>query len=273
MKTIGMIVPTVDNSFFANLAHCVERELAAAGYRTLICDSSNNAEKEKEDISMLIELGTAGVIDVSGLSEVPAELIPADYPVVFVDRLPSGAQNMTWVANDDAQAMQEATAYLLEKGCRNIVLMPGYIAEHQDNPRVLGYQAALKEAGLEFDPSHVVNRKGTGSSEQETEELVMAMMKNGKKVDAIITSSDRAAFGAAKALGKCGYYVPEDVRLISFDNSTYSTMASPSITSIDRNPAELAKKAAEQLIRRISGEACENKVIVPVTLIKRDSTR
>ena len=75
---------------------------------------------------------------------------------------------------------------------------------------------------------------------REAGQLIMKVMKDGRRADGIITSSDRAAFGAMKALGKVGFYSPEDVRLISFDNSPYSTMASPSITSLDRNPASLA---------------------------------
>lgn len=272
MKTIGMIIPTTDNSFFSNLAHAAEKYMAAKGYQVLIADSGNDPEREKEYLKTFGEI-SCGIIDVSGLSEVPEEILKEDCPVVFVDRRPSSSKTITWVANDDAAAMKEATQYLLEKGCRSIILMPGYIAEHQENPRVTGYRSALEEAGVEFDPQYVLNRTGRGSSEQETQELVMNIMKDGKKVDAIITSSDRAAFGVTRALGKIGLYAPEDVRLIAFDNSPYSTMVSPSITAIDRNSEELSKKACEILLKKISGEEVAETTIVPVSLIKRDSTR
>ncbi|MBE6127944.1 MAG: LacI family transcriptional regulator [Erysipelotrichaceae bacterium] len=272
MKTIGMIIPTTDNSFFSSLAHAVEKNMAAKGYQVLIADSGNDPEREKEYLKTFTEIAE-GIIDVSGLSEVPEDILAENYPVVFVDRKPASDRKIVWVANDDAAAMKEATLYLIEKGCRNILLMPGYIAERQDNPRVIGYRSALAEAGLEFDPLYVLNRTGKGSSEQETQELVMKIMKEGKKVDAIITSSDRAAFGVTRALGKIGLYAPEDVRLIAFDNSPYSTMVSPSITAIDRNPEELSGKACEILLKLIAGEEAEETTIVPVSLIRRDSTR
>lgn len=94
-----------------------------------------------------------------------------------------------------------------------------------------------------------------------------------RKADGIITSSDRAAFGAMKALGKVGYYAPEDVKLISFDNSPYSTMASPSITSLDRNPASLAGRACEILLDLIAGKDVQKENIISVSLVERDSTR
>ena len=272
MKIIGMILPTADNSFFSSLAHTAEQALAGKGYRLLVCDSGNDAEKEMGYLKTLSSL-CEGILDVSGLSEFPEDILPDRYPVVFVDRRPSSKRAIPWVANDDEAAMKEATEYLIEKGCRNILLMPGFIAQSQDNPRIRGYMAALKENGIDFDPQYVLRRTGKGSSESETEELVMNIMREGKKVDAIITSSDRAAFGVTKALGKTGYYVPEDVKLIAFDNSPYSTMASPSITAIDRNAAEISKSACEVLLKVIAKEEAADTTVIPVSLVRRDSTR
>lgn len=273
MKTIGMIVPTMDNSFFASLAHAVSEEMKKNGYTVLMCDSRNDAETEKTYYSTLKEAGVSGVISVSGLSQVSEEILPASLPIVWVDRVPKSEREIPWVANDDEAAMKEAAAYLIKKGCQHILLMPGYIAEHQDNPRLNGYRKALAEAGIEFDPLYVLNRTGKGSSEQETVELIMTVMKEGRKVDGIITSSDRAAFGAMKALGKVGFYAPEDVRLISFDNSPYSTMASPSITALDRNPASLAAKACAILEDLMAGKDVQKENIISVSLVERDSTR
>ncbi len=72
---------------------------------------------------------------------------------------------------------------------------------------------------------------------------------------------------------KVGFYSPEDVKLISFDNSPYSTMASPSITSLDRNPASLAAKACQILLDLIEGKEVNKENIIGVSLVERDSTR
>ena len=92
-------------------------------------------------------------------------------------------------------------------------------------------------------------------------------------VDAIITSSDRAAFGVMTALHEVGLYVPEDVKLISFDNSPYSTMASPAVTALDRRPQELAETACAHLLALMRGETAPARTVIPVSLIRRDSTR
>ena len=243
------------------------------GYSVFACDSRNDAETEKAYFSTLKEMKASGIICVSGLSRVTDDIVPADLPLVWADRVPQSERKIPWAANDDEAAMKEATQLLIKKGCTNLLLLPGYLAEHQESPRVKGYREGLTENGIEFREEFILNRKGKGTSEQETEELVMNLLRNGTKVDGIITSSDRAAFGAMKALGKVGCYAPEDVKLISFDNSPYSMMASPSITSIDRNPALLAKKACELLLDEIEGKEVQTENVIEVSLIERDSTR
>ncbi len=273
-KVAGIIIPTVDNSFFAGLAHYAECCLYEKGYRTMICSSANDAEKEKEYLRTLAGNGAEGILCVSGLSALEDGLLPEDFPFVWVDRHPSSGRPIPWVANDDRAAMEEAAEYLVEKGCRNILLMPGYLAEKSESPRVEGYRQALKKCGIEWNPKYILNRSGQGSSEKETEELVRGIIREGCPVDGIITSSDRAAFGAIAALRSVGLYVPEDVKLISFDNSPYSAMASPAITALDRKPKQLAEEACEILLAMMEGgePPCMEK-IVPVVLEKRDSTR
>ena len=273
-RMIGMIVPTMDNPFFASLACEVEACLSGRQYGLLLCSSANDAEREKAYFRMLAEKGAAGILCVSGLSALPDGLLPEDYPLVWLDRRPESARPVPWVANDDAAATEEATAYLLEKGCKDILLLPGFLAEHQESPRVAGYRAALERYGVAFREEYVLRRGGKKSSEAETEELLLALLKNGDAIDGVIASSDRSAFGAMTALRKVGRYVPEDVKLICFDNSPYSTMASPSVTALDRNPRLLAERACETLLRILGGSAAtEEKTLVPVSLVQRDSTR
>ena len=273
-RMIGMIVPTVDNPFFASLACEVEQFLSARQYDLLLCGSANSAAREKEYFRMLIDKGAAGILCVSGLSALPDGLLPEDYPLVWLDRRPEASRAVPWVANDDAAATEAATEYLLDKGCRNILLLPGFLAEQQESPRVVGYRRALEKRGIAFREKYVLRRGGRKPSETETEELMLALLKDGDAIDGVIASSDRSAFGAMTALRKVGRYAPEDVKLICFDNSPYSTMASPSITALDRNPELLAEKGCETLLQILNkSDAINFETIVPVSLVQRDSTR
>ena len=270
---VGIVIPTVDNSFFSNLADSAARCLSELGCTALILSSLNSAEQEKENLKALTALGVKGILCVSGLSALPEGLLPADFPLVWLDRHPASEREIPLVANDDRAAMAEATEYLIGQGCRNILLMPGYLAETRLSPRVIGYEEALRKHGIEPNPAYILHRAGKRPSETETEELVRELMGRGVSVDAIITSSDRAAFGVITALHRVGLYVPEDVKLISFDNSPYSSMASPAITALDRNPRLLAETACRCLMDRVAGRPVEKETIIPVSLCRRDSTR
>ena len=270
---IGIVIPTVDNIFFSNLANFAERFLHGRGYTALILSSDNSAEKEKDHLQALAEMGVRGILCVSGLSALPEDLLPEGLPMVWVDRHPDSSREIPLVANDDRAAMREATEYLIGQGCRNILLMPGYLAENRTSPRVLGYEEALRAHGIEPRAEYILNRAGRKPSETETGELVRAAMGQGMAIDGIITSSDRAAFGVITALHDVGLYVPEDVKLISFDNSPYSLMASPAITALDRRPQELAETACRLLEDLIAGKEVPAVTIIPVSLCRRDSTR
>ncbi len=271
--SVGIVIPAADNSFFASLTDSAAQCLYDLGYTALILSSANSAEKEKEHLKALVSLGVKGILCVSGLSTLPEDLLPPDFPLVWMDRQPASTRAIPLVANDDRSAMEEAAEYLIGQGCRNILLMPGYLAETRLSPRVIGYEEALKKHGIEPNPAYIVNRAGQKASETETEELVRDLMGQGLPVDGIITSSDRAAFGVITALHRVGLYVPEDVKLICFDNSPYSAMASPAITALDRNPRLLAENACRRLLDLIDGRETEQKTIIPVSLCRRDSTR
>lgn len=274
MKTIGMIIPTPDNSFFSNLVSQVERQLKQLGFGMIVCTSENNAEREKEQFRLLENLHVDGILCVSGLSDFPDDLISQNLPVVWLDRVPTSQRRIPWVANDDMEATRIATELLLNKGCTHILLAPGFIAENRNNPRVAGYRSALQNHGIIFSDKCVLNRPGINTSEVETEKLVRHHLEEGGQVDGIITSSDRAAFGAIVALRSVGFYVPEDVRLISFDNSPYAATVSPAITALDRNPSALAQKACEIMLDLIKGKKPEQlEHIIPVSLTERESTR
>lgn len=251
MKTIGMIVPTVDNSFFSSLVCEVEKYMHRQGYLTLVASVNNQAESEKEYLSALASM-CQGLICVSGLDRLPEQLLDENFPLVWVDRKPRSVRPIPWVANDDGQAMEEAASRLIAKGCREIILLPGYQGQEESSFRIEGYKKALERHGLPFKAENVLKRKARKSSEAESEELVEQLLKDGRKIDGLITSSDRAAFGVMSALNKVGYYVPEDVRLMSFDNSPFAAIGPASLTAIDRHPERLAAKACEILLAIIA---------------------
>lgn len=273
-KRIGMIVPTVDNPFFAGLICRTQEILKEDGYDLLVCSSANDAELEKASFRSLIESGVSGILCVSGLSSLPDGLLPENEPLVWLDRRPKASRPVPFVSNDDAAAMEAAATCLLKKGCRHLLLLPGFLAERQQSPRVIGYRRALEQYGLPYREEYVLERSGSAPTEVETEALVRGILRHDRDIDGILASSDRSAFGAIAALRSVGLYVPEDVKLICFDNSPYASLATPALTTLDRNAGQLAGEACRLLLAQIAGAPpTDTHITVPVSLILRDSTR
>ena len=273
-KFIGMIVPDISNTFFSALAFSAQKYLQDMDCSLLICSSSNQVETEKKHFVGLNALGVVGILCVSGLSEIPNDLLENSAPIVFLDRRPVNAEKKLWAANDDVEATRMATQYLIDKGCKNILMIPGYIAGRHESLQEQGYTKALAENNLPINETYVLKRPGKEASHVEAEKMVRDFLRKELPVDGIIASSDRSAFGALKAFRSVGLYVPEDVKMISFDDTLYSELATPALTSLDRQPKKLAQTACDLLLKQIAGDEPEKIVhYVPVTLQKRDSTR
>ncbi|MBR1420322.1 MAG: substrate-binding domain-containing protein [Selenomonadaceae bacterium] len=231
-------------------------------------------EVEESHFKNLAELGVSGILCVSGLSSLAENLIDEKFPLIFLDRRPANAEKFAWVANNDVDATRLATQYLIDKGCKNIIMIPGYIAGHHESLQEQGYRKALESNGIEIDESYILKRPGEKSSHIEVEKIVTDFLRRELPIDGIIASSDRSAFGALKAFRSVGLYVPEDVKMISFDDTLYSELATPSLTSLNRQPEKLAKTACDLLIQQIDGNQPSQIInYVPVTLEQRDSTR
>ena len=273
-KFIGMIVPDISNTFFSSLAYSAQDCLQKQGYNLLICSSTNQVDTEKAHFANLAEFGVAGILCVSGLSSMPENLLNENVPLVFLDRRPSNAEKIFWVANDDVEATHLATQFLIDKGCKNILMIPGYIAGQHESLQEQGYIKALESNSISVNDSYILKRPGKQSSHIEAEKMVTDFLRRELPVDGIIASSDRSAFGALKAFRSVGLYVPEDVKMISFDDTLYSELATPALTSLNRQPKQLAQTACNLLLQQINSTPPEQIIhYVPVTLEKRDSTR
>lgn len=273
-QTIGLIMPTVDNSFFSTLAYSVETYLYEHQYSVFICNSGNQVAKEQSYFRTLAGKGVDGILCVSGMDTLSDDILGWGIPIVCIDRRPHASRPLPWVGNDDMQAGRLATEHLLRKGCRHILFVSSYLAGYTRRHRLEGYAQALEQHGLQLDKNYILERTGADPTQIETELLTYDFLQRGFAVDGVITTSELSALGALYALRRAGLQVPQDVKLVSFDNTLYSLLTTPPLSSVERNPQQLARKGCDMLLELIRGgqpAACE--VTVPVDLVERGSSK
>ena len=271
---VALAVPEIASPYFAELADQVQQAAAARGLTLLIDQTGSDRTREM----LVLDGYRAHIID--GLLFSPSEIRAhdvaqrdVDTPTVLlgerihVDRLVN-------VAIDNVAAAREATAHLIETGCRRVVAFGTEPARNRLGPaprRLQGYRLALREAGIAADKSLVLRAdiwtRAAGY------EAASSMLDQRDDVDGFFCFSDMLALGAIRALTDRGIRVPEDVRVVGWDDIEQAAYATPSLTSVSPDKAEIAATAIDLLLAQIRGELSGGReVLCGHQLVIRGST-
>ena len=162
---------------------------------------------------------------------------------------------------------------MVEKGCKRIAHIGGYRRTRIFNNRIKGYVDALKKHNLPIDDSLIIESSLT-LEDGRNEMLKLLDLKD--RPDAVYVASDYAALGALQVLNENNIKVPNDIRLVGFGNEPFTSLVSPSITSIAQHSKEIGRIAAERFLNLVSQDDLKqslNKIILDAELIVRDSSK
>lgn len=266
-KIIGVIIPTIENPFFNEIAKAIEEEAFQNGYRLLLCNSNGYEEKEKINIEMLTQMNADGLIIMTNSDKTGEVISKCNLPVVVLDRLLSEDIGIAYIEADHYQGGKIAAEHLLECGCKNIVCLKGPQNLSSGKKRYQGYLDVCREHGLEvrFLECDYSYDSGLKAAEE--------LLQKYPDADGIIATNDIVAISVYKILKNAGVRVPEDVQIIGFDNIQFSWLFTPEITTITQPIKQMGKKAVEVIINYINGEPFEKCCMFEVTLEKRQSTK
>jgi DNA-binding LacI/PurR family transcriptional regulator len=173
---------------------------------------------------------------------------------------------------DNEQSAYEAVKHLLEAGCKRIAFLAGPKSVSVSNQRRLGYLRALSEAGIEEDASLIIHSDYfQDTATQQTYDL----MQLSDRPDGILVVSDRLALGVLVALRELKISVPEQMKIVSFNNEPICSVVSPSISSVAQPLEEIGRLAIELLIDQIEhkGEDIPARVeVLKTNLVVRESS-
>lgn len=269
-KTIGIIVPDVSAPFVAEMVRGMEDIATMYAYQIILSNSDAQTEREVDLIGTMWEKQVDGILFMG--NQVTPELLKtfeqAQLPVVLCatadpeGRIPS-------VNIDSEKAAFEATQFLLARGCKHILLLGGP-ADHPvvGAPREKGYRDAIKEVGLE---PHVVH------CEKLTYESGLQVLRqefdSGSIPDGIITVSDELGVAAIHACLDEGLQVPDQVKVITFENTRLASMVRPELTTVAQPIYDIGAVSMRFMTKLIHDEHVEEySVILPHDISVRKST-
>lgn len=269
---IGLVVPDLMQTFFAEIAHGVTRALTPLGYQVVIANSEDDADLERREIRALVARQVDGLIiafaDALGAPPMVAELREQSIPFVLIDRnVPNCKANFVGVSDEKVGCL--ATQHLINCGKRRIAHIRGPSISTA-NGRFAGYVKTLAKAGLSatapsWETSAVDDRSGY--------QAMNKLLKSALIPDGVFCYNDPVAVGAIDAILDAGYRIPSDVAVIGAANMYYSRMFKIPLSSIDQSSIRIGREAAALIMRLLSEEVeGEQTVLISPRLIAREST-
>nr|WP_315154726.1 LacI family DNA-binding transcriptional regulator [uncultured Flavobacterium sp.] len=277
-NNVGVIVPRIDVNFFASVIRGIEEELHPEGYHVIICQTHEDEKREIENITTLMNAQVDGILmSISNMSKendpVIKHVVDKNVPLIFFDRKKK-MDGVSSVTIDDFEGGYLATKNLIDAGCTRIAHFSGDRSLEIYENRFKGYEQALKDFDLEWNPDYVIQTK---SNLEAGRNAVTRLLNLPNPPDAIFSSSDFAALGAIQGLKENGIKIPEDFCVFGFGNEPFTRFLELSISSVDQSPLEMGRMAAKVFLEQINNTdniKIEKKVVLkPELQIRKSSTR
>lgn len=241
---VGLLLPSVSNPFFADMARVVITELDKQGYMTIVVDTMESEARMSDNAKSLIQRNVDGIIVVPcGDNPIALERIGNVVPVVLVDRIYADTA-LPYVTTNNYKGSFDAANLLISKGYRRIVCIQGELSSTPNKYRVSGYERAMREAELEDNIMVVGNEFSAQNGYLETKLL----LNMAERPQAILALSNTIVLGALKAIREVDLSIPKDIALLSFDDNAYMDYLTPPITRVGQPVEDMAKLSVKILL-------------------------
>jgi LacI family transcriptional regulator len=271
-RTMGAIIPTLDNAIFANTVHALQKALDEAGYMLLIASHEFDAVVEARLTRTLVERGVDGLV-LLGTTHDPGLLQMLEthqIPYVLTWALDTSGRHPC-VGFDNRAAGVHIARHLLELGHREVAMVSGVTAGNERaRERLEGVRAALAGHGLSLSPQRLLEKPYTLSAGRDG--LREVLDAGGVQPTAVICGNDVLAIGALAECHERGLRVPGQISITGFDDMEIAAMITPALTTVHFPAAELGALAAQQLLARLAGQPVALRTELPVELVVREST-
>lgn len=267
-QLIGLIFPTVANPFFGELVEQLESKLFDLGYRSILCDSANNKEKEGNYLNMLAANKVDGII--AGAHNLGIqEYENIELPIVSFDRYL--ADGTPIVSSDNFRGGYLATENLYLKGARKIAILTGSQESNSPtNDRMNGYLKFMDEQQLE---PQIFQFHSTARSTALKNLEIKRILQN-EEIDSIFCTDDLTAVLAYNLCQELDIRIPEQLKIIGYDGTKFIQNYFPHLSTIAQPITDIADILVDLLLQRIQDaeKPLESHYVLPVKLIQGKTT-
>ncbi len=274
-NTIGVIVPRLNSYFMSTVLAGIEKVANDDGYNLIISQSLESETKEKLNAKTLYDSGVDALLISLSYETTDYEHLTTftdrKIPLLLFDRV-FNLPSCPTILIDNTAAGLDATEHLITQGCSNIIHVSGNLKRNTYQERFKGFKQALKKHGLPFSRLQILET----DLDPEKVNLALNRIANSKHpIDGIFVANDTYAVHLIKALLKQGYRIPEDIKVVGFNNDPVSEVISPNLTTIEYPGYKMGVLAGQRIIGYLKGTInlqSANSITLNHKLIVREST-
>ena len=267
--TLACFSPNLTDYTYASIIEGAENEARQHGYFLITASAPDEPAFHLLVKQLVTSQRTEGLLLINPFMDERHTRLPREVPTVFVGARTS-QDTLDSVFLDDEGAGALATRHLTALGHRQVAMITGPLREDCSRERLAGYQAALAEVGVAFDPQLVFEGDWSATTGYQA---VRHWLAGGVRFSAVFAQNDRMAVGALRALREAGLHVPAAVSVIGFDDMPLASYHDPALTTIRQDTFAMGREAVRLLIRAIENpEKAHHHRRMPVALVQRSST-
>ena len=255
-KTLGLVMASMLNPFYTELAQGIEATAIELGYNIILCCTRSDVSIEKRYVNMLRSKGVDGILFTSAHINDPniPELAEEGFPIILVNRrtyLPTVREKIDYVGVNNILGGFMAVEHLIRLGHERIGIIGGSSESSVGFERFEGGKKALEAYGLEDMGGYFLDGDFLRSSGYQGGKRFIKMPN---PPTAIFAENDYMAFGAYGAIVDEGLRVPKDIALVGFNDIEFTAMKGIELTTIGQKKSEMGAVAVRLLIERIEEE-------------------
>jgi len=269
-NTIALIVPSLNNPFFADLASTLNAEVRKFGYSTIISDCDENLETEEMELQQVMSRNVEGLIiaPCGNKWEHLKQLHDQGLPIVCIDRY-FEELDIPFVSTDNYDGAYNATKHLIENGHTMIACIQGVQQSTPNRLRVKGFTDAMEDEGIR---NYTI--VGDDFSMQNGYLETILFLQQAERPTAIFTFSNTIAMGCMKALKEMNVAIPDDISLITFDDHPYLDYLATPLSCIAQPVSDISKIAVKFLLSRLNNEEVKrDQILLKPEMIFKKSVR
>lgn len=269
--SVLVCIPSWDNPFYDNILQGIQEVFNQANCHAIVLSEMLQQSSIHSFLNYCKSLQISGIIMMYPLTDDLLRQLNAIYPIVQCSEYNPFYAKTPYVSIDDYSISKEAVAHLLKKGSRKIAFFSASFEYHHVQNRYRAYKTMLSSNGIELRPEYIV--QVSDFSYDRIFHAACRFFELTDPPDAIFATSDQHAHAAVKAADTFHFHIPEDIRIFGFDNTMFSQLSVPTISTVAQPRRELGVESARLMLKLIYQEN-ENlsSILLPAKIIIREST-